>query len=110
MLDAGIVTTVRTYLRALRENGLDVVFGVVFGSQATGNAHALSDIDLVVVASEFDRGRDRKEVGRLWRIAARIDSRVEPIPCGEKQWREDDGSAIIEIARREGELVSLGDR
>jgi hypothetical protein len=67
------------------------------------------NIDLVVVAPEFDRDRDRKEIGRLWRIAAHIDSRVEPIPCGEKQWRDDDGSAIIEIARREGELVSLGD-
>jgi len=30
---------------------------------------------------------------------------IQPIPCGEKQWAEDDSSAIIEMARREGERI-----
>jgi hypothetical protein len=30
---------------------------------------------------------------------------IQPIPCGEKQWVEDDSSAVIEIARREGERI-----
>jgi hypothetical protein len=41
----------------------------------------------------------------LWRVAARTDSRIEPIPCGERQWVEDRSSAILEIARREGQVV-----
>ncbi len=49
--------------------------------------------------------RDRSAINLLWRLAARIDSRIEPIPCGSKQWQEDDSSAIIEIARRQGELL-----
>jgi hypothetical protein len=48
-------------------------------------------------------------VDLLWRIAARIENRIEPIPCGEKQWEEDDSSAIIEIARREGERIAVAD-
>jgi len=38
-------------------------------------------------------------------VAARTDSRIEPIPCGERQWIEDDVTPIIEIARREGVQV-----
>lgn len=40
-------------------------------------------------------------------VAARIDSRIEPFPCGARQWREDDSSAIIEIARLHGESLEL---
>jgi hypothetical protein len=43
----------------------------------------------------------------LWRLAARTDSRIEPVPCGEQQWQEDTSSAIVEIARREGERIAL---
>jgi hypothetical protein len=41
----------------------------------------------------------------LWRLAARVDSRIEPIPCGSRQWREDDSSAVIEMARLNGEVL-----
>jgi len=84
-----------------------VRYGVIFGSQATGHSSALSDIDLLVVSSRFDERRERKDMNMLWHIAARTDSRIEPIPCGERQWFDDDSSAIIEIARREGEIVEV---
>jgi predicted nucleotidyltransferase len=98
---------VRKYLRALQERGWVVRFGVVFGSQATGKAGQWSDIDLLVVSPRFDGPRERRDVDLLWRLAARADSRIEPIPCGERQWLEDDSSPIIEIARREGEQIAL---
>jgi len=91
MVDESVLTGVREYLRALQAEGLAVTFGVLFGSHVTGRPGQWSDIDLV---------------GRLWRIAARIDSRIEPIPCGQKRWEEDDSSALIEIARRQGVRVS----
>jgi hypothetical protein len=50
MVDAAIVTVVRDYLRALREYGLDVRFGVVFGSWSRGAASEWSDIDLLVIS------------------------------------------------------------
>jgi predicted nucleotidyltransferase len=101
------VNAVRNYLRALQEHGLAVRFGVVFGSQATGKAGKWSDIDLLVVSPRFDGPRGRQDIDLLWRLAARSDSRIEPIPCGERQWQEDDSSPIIEVARREGEYIAL---
>ncbi|MCC7355395.1 MAG: nucleotidyltransferase domain-containing protein [Anaerolineae bacterium] len=106
MVDESVVNTVRAYLRKLQALGLTVRFGVVFGSQASGEAGPWSDIDLLVVSPRFDAMRDRQDVNTLWHTAARTDSRIEPLPCGERQWQEDDSSAIVEIARREGQRIS----
>jgi len=105
MLGEDIVASVRRYVRALGKRGVKVPFVVVFGSQATGRTHEWSDIDLVVVSPKFDRARRLKDTLLLWEVAAETDARIEPIPCGEKQWVEDDSSAVIEIARREGERI-----
>ncbi len=110
MLDAAIVASVRNFLRAVQASGIAVDHGVVFGSQATGQARAESDIDLLVVSPRFDGPRDRAEAQSLWRLAARTDSRIEPIPCGQRQYAEDDSSMIVELARRHGVRVDLLDR
>ncbi len=107
MVDEAIVKVIRRYLQALREEGIPVRYGILFGSQGSGHPGRWSDIDLLVVSPHFDRERRREEINLLWRIAAHTDSRIEPIAVGERQFEEDDRSAIIEIARREGEKVFL---
>jgi predicted nucleotidyltransferase len=82
---------------------------MVFGSQVTGKADTWSDIDLLVVSPVFDGEKRREDVNTLWKVAARTDSRIEPVAAGERQFVEDGGAAIIEIARREGERISLSD-
>ena len=105
MLEKSVLNAVREYVAALKLQGIDVERVVVFGSQANGHAHEWSDIDLIVVSPMFDDMRARSGINILWRLAARIDSRIEPIPCGSRQWREDDSSAVIEVARRDGEVL-----
>lgn len=107
MVDRTIVKSVRNYLQTVQREGIAVRFGIVFGSHAGGRSGPLSDIDVLVVSPLFDAPRNRRDVDLLWRVAARADSRIEPIPCGERQWIEDSSSAIIEIARREGETVHI---
>jgi len=109
MVEQPVVNVVQHYLQSLQGAGLAVRFGVIFGSQAAGKAGLWSDIDLVVVSPRFDNPRSRQDVNLLWRQAARIDSRIEPIACGERQWQQDDSSAIIEIARREGTQVVVNE-
>jgi hypothetical protein len=65
------------------------------------------DIELTVVAPEFDGIRDRSNTDVLWALRATTDSRVEPIGVGERQWAEDDATPIIEIARKEGFEVHI---
>lgn len=105
MVDESIAGTIRRYLQELNSKGMQVDFAVVYGSQATGRSHALSDIDFLVVSTGFDEKRNREDIDLLWRVAARTDSRIEPIAVGLQQYEEDDSSAIVEIARREGQIV-----
>jgi len=107
MVDESVLRGVKKYLRALNKKGFLVSFGIVFGSQAKGRADTWSDIDLLVISPRFDGVHEHNDINILWRTAARTDNRIEPIPCGERQWKEDDSSAIIEIARREGEAITL---
>ena len=107
MVDPIIIESVRNYLKKVQKKGIVIRFGVVFGSQVTGQADRWSDIDLLVVSPRFDGSRDRRDIDLMWRLAARTDSRIEPIPCGERQWEDDVSSAVVEIARREGETVTL---
>ncbi len=101
---AGIV---REYLRTLVLRGVPVRYAVVFGSQASDVAHPSSDIDLLVVSPLLDGDHRREDVNLLWRVAAHTDSRIEPIAVGVRQFEEGDGSPIVEIAQREGTIVSL---
>ncbi len=105
MVDPEIVESSQRYLRALASKGLPVRFAVLFGSYARGNADEWSDIDLLVVSPQFDGVKSRDQINLLWRVAAHTDSRIEPVPCGERQWAEDTSSALVEIARREGERI-----
>lgn len=105
MLEQSVLTAVRNYLAAIGSAGITVERAVVFGSRTRGRAHDWSDIDLIVISPQFDEMKDRHFLNILWRVAARVDSRIEPIPCGSRQWHEDDSSAILEIARREGEIL-----
>ena len=106
MVDESVIKTVRKYFKKLVESGIAVNRVIVFGSQSSGRHHSWSDIDLLVVSPRFDGKRKREDVNLLWHIAARVDSRIEPIAVGQRQFEEDDSSAIIEIARREGQVIS----
>ena len=107
MVDPDVLASVQRYLRNLQAEGIAVSFAVLFGSHAHGNSHPLSDIDLLIVSPRFDGEVKLGDVNVLWRMAARTDSRIEPIPVGQQQYLTDDSSAILEIARREGEVIPL---
>ncbi len=102
MVDPALIGTVRRYLEAVRSAGISASRAVVFGSWARGEAGPDSDVDVLIIAPEFDDLADRKRADLLWALRAGTDSRIEPFAVGESQWLTDDASAIIEMARREG--------
>lgn len=108
MVDDTIIKSVKIYLRSVAAQGIPVKAGVLFGSYATGKAHEWSDIDLLVISPRFDN-LQRRDIDLLWHVAAKTDSRIEPIAVGEKQFAESRDSMIIEIARREGQMIPLAD-
>ena len=107
MAEQSVVKAVRDYLYALRQAGMQVDRAILYGSHARGDAHPDSDVDILVIATEFDGPYDPTRVALLWEMRACTDSRIEPIGIGERRWREDSASPIIEIARREGQEIGL---
>ncbi len=102
MVDSGVVEALRRYLAALPQYGIHAKSVILYGSFACGVPHEWSDIDVVVIAPEFDGTYDMSAVEKLWRATGAADDRIEPIACGEVEWETDDGRPILEIARREG--------
>jgi uncharacterized protein len=109
MVDKTIIKSIKNYLRSVAAQGIPVKAGVLFGSYATGKSHEWSDIDLLVISPRFDNNLQRRDIDLLWHVAAKTDSRIEPIAIGEKQYQENHDSMIIEIARREGQIIPLAD-
>jgi hypothetical protein len=106
MVDADIIITIKRYLASLTSVGIHARRAVLFGSFARGDAHAWSDIDVVVIAPEFDGECNRAIMESLWSARISTDIRIEPIPCGEGEWDTEGGRPILECARREGIVIA----
>ena len=109
MARRAVVKVVQNYLKYVTQQGIPVSYGVLFGSYAKGKANKWSDIDLLVVSPQFDEPKTHRDYENLFIYAGRTDSRIEPIPVGEKQFKEDNSNMIIEIARREGQIIPLAE-
>jgi predicted nucleotidyltransferase len=107
MVESKIITAIRRYIEVLSSFGIHTRQLVLFGSFARGDANEFSDIDLVVIAPEFDGTCELKLIETLWQATTLADNRIEPIPCGEKEWESDSARPILEIARREGIVVAV---
>ena len=103
MLEATVIGSIRHYLGTLPALGIHADRGALFGSYALGRADEYSDIDLIVIAPEFDGSREISLVKALWRATV-CDNRIEPIPCGKRE--TDQGRPVLEIARREGIVIT----
>jgi predicted nucleotidyltransferase len=109
MVEKTVLSVVRKYLKELSMRGIPVKAAVIFGSYATGRPHEWSDIDLLIISPHFDKKFRRKDIDLLWHVAADVDSRIEPIAVGERQYQENRTSYIIDEARRKGFLVPLAE-
>lgn len=108
MVDPEIIRTVRRYLSVLREHNIPATGAVVYGSHVRGTARLDSDIDVLVVSPAFDSDRWSCDQ-ELWRLTLKVDTRIEPVPVGQRQLLEDQASPILEIARREGVAIDVDD-
>lgn len=105
MVENTVIKAIQKYLAALPAQGIHARRAILFGSFACGRADEYSDIDLIVIAPEFDGSRELSLVKGLWRATVG-DNRIEPIPCGEQEWETDQSRPILEIARREGIIIA----
>jgi predicted nucleotidyltransferase len=107
MVDPEIRNIILAFLKALTAKGVRVEKAVLYGSYASGNIHADSDLDLAVVSPDF--GKDRFEEGKmLLRLAWRIDPRIEPIPVSSEAYERDTWVPLIYEIRKKGIEFAVG--
>ena len=107
MVDEAVRERIENFISAVRQRGIPISRIVLFGSHARGDAHEWSDIDIVVISPLFDGPDLRSAVDMLWEATVSTRGHIEPVACGERRWDDDDGSPILEIARREGVEIPL---
>ena len=107
MANNDVLDALQRYLEVLPDYGIHAHRLILFGSYVNGHPTEWSDIDVIVLAPEFDQPYDSSTVSQLWRAVAKADSRIEPVACGEQEWETDDARPILEIARQDGIEISL---
>jgi predicted nucleotidyltransferase len=101
MVEPEIRDIILQYVNVLTTNGIRVEKAVLYGSYASGNIHAGSDLDLAIVSPDF--GKDRFEEGKmLLRIAWRVDPRIEPVPISSESYENDTWIPLIYEIRQKG--------
>lgn len=100
-----VIKILRKFQRAIEKEGITVAKMILYGSQATGQFHNDSDIDVAVISSVF--GKDRFNDGtRLFQIACEIDPRIEPVPMSIKEYEKDTWIPLVYEIRTNGVEVT----
>lgn len=69
--------TIEKYKEALRKQGINVKQVIVYGSFSKGKQRIDSDIDLIIVSSDFEKMNLRKRLEILGIAAARVMKPIE---------------------------------
>jgi predicted nucleotidyltransferase len=97
---------VRKFIKELKQEGIPVDRVILYGSYAKGKTRPDSDIDVAVISKNF--GKDRVEEGMtLFRIAGKIDPRLEPIPISSESYQKDTWVPLIYEIKEKGIELEL---
>jgi uncharacterized protein len=100
------IRVIKEFVKAVKRKGITIDRVILYGSYAKGNVRPDSDIDVAVISKDF--GKDRVEEGMvLFRIAGKIDPRLEPVPFSTKMYEDDTWIPLIHEIREKGEELRI---
>ncbi len=105
MVAESIISIIQCYLMELQTHGIPVHSAVLYGSFASGEQRPESDIDLLVLSPLFDHEKTTEVIDALWHLVWRVDSRIEPTAVGVREFKENQTSPLIGIAREHGVVI-----
>jgi len=101
-----VIKIIKKFAASLKEHGISFDFMILYGSYAKGKVRPDSDIDVAVVSRHF--GKDRVEEGMLlFKIAGKVDSRLEPVPIATKAYENDTWIPLIYEIREKGVMLKV---
>lgn len=92
---------IEKFVKRLRQEGISVDSVILYGSYAAEEGRRDSDIDVAIVSRDF--GKDRVEEGMaLYRIAGKVDTRLEPVPISVEAYENDTWLPLIYEIKAKG--------
>ncbi len=107
MVTAEIRKIIREFVKRVGEWGIRIDKVILYGSYAQGCAHKFSDIDVAIISPDFGKNR-MEERSRLFRLAVKVDARLEPISFSTKAFEEDTWVPIIYEIKNTGMEIAVG--
>jgi len=104
MVDRSVLQIAKRYLRALKLSGIHVRRAVLFGSHVRGTATPDSDIDLVVVAPEFDPPRNEDPLIFSGNRAGRPIGESNPSPAASASGKPTTGTLCSKLSAAKAKL------
>jgi predicted nucleotidyltransferase len=101
-----IADVIGHYCAQLGEMGIRVERVLLFGSHARGEAREGSDIDVLIVSSDFTALNTRERLERLGTAAARLWQPIEAIACTPDELAHAAPATLLEEIIRTGVRVA----
>jgi len=96
-----VVRIINKFIREVRRHNITVERIILFGSYASGRVRPDSDIDVAIISRDF--GKDIvEERMHLFRLAGKIDNRLEPVPITAESYENDTWVPLIYEIRQKG--------
>ena len=101
-----IAEVIEQYCAQLGEMGIRVERALLFGSYARGEEREGSDIDVLIVSSDFAALNTRERLERLGMAAARLWQPIEAIACTPDELAHAPPATLLEAIVRTGVCVA----
>ena len=105
MSQTDAINIIRAYLLVLKQAGITIDKAFLYGSYARNEANIESDIDVLLVSSQFDTDDDYV-LSKPLLFTCKVDHRIEPLAVGLKRFTSDDVSPIIAVVKQTGIEIS----
>jgi predicted nucleotidyltransferase len=99
MAQAEVIEILKTYLRILKSEGIQIEKAFLYGSYLTGTATEESDIDLMLIT---EKANDDNLAGMIWNITGKVNTKIEPFLVSSKHFYSDDNSPLVDLVRSTG--------
>lgn len=96
--------SINMYINAISRK-LPIRQVVLFGSYVNGKPSEYSDIDLAIFSPKFSDKSHLEDVKFLWTEAAKIDSRIEPLPFSTSEIKKADPRSFLAEILKNGKVV-----
>ena len=101
-----VAEVIARYCEQLGRMGIRVERAILFGSHAQAKATEESDIDVLIVSSDFERMNTRERLELLGLAAARVWQPIEAIGCTPKEMEKVEPATLLEEILETGVRVA----